>query len=219
LATFNGQVALNCWFWLSFWRGHCEPWIPPWVFFLVRSAESWNCLSPWICLEYPSFFALESWTAGLAAAWSLLPWIALPLLSAELLVYLLVQRKRVIYLISPGCDPVMGDNRAKQFGWLLVDKCYVLDDTYFMKKNCHLFQIGCWYARICVYACINAYKSLRRQTHIHAYKNDIKFIHVYFYMHICQFLEAPNATRAGDGRVGDMCGGRILRVLGNFQSV
>jgi hypothetical protein len=40
--------------------------------------------------------------------------IALPLLSAELLEYLSVQRKRVVYLISPGCDPVMGDNRAKQ---------------------------------------------------------------------------------------------------------
>ena len=41
-----------------------------------------------------------------AAAWSLPPWIALPLLSAELLVYLPAQRKRVVYLISLGCDPI-----------------------------------------------------------------------------------------------------------------
>jgi len=80
-AAFVGLVAVNHWFCLVFWWGCCAPWIPPWVFFLVQSSEIWNCSKPRICLEYPSFLALESWNCWRVAAWSQLPWIALPLLS------------------------------------------------------------------------------------------------------------------------------------------
>jgi len=84
---------------LASWPGRCEPENLPWVFFLVRSVESW------ICLKYPSFLALESlncWQNCL----EFLPCLGVPLwllpggnlLKLHYPYCLTAQRKRVIYL-------------------------------------------------------------------------------------------------------------------------
>jgi len=108
------STAWSLWttgFCLAFWRGRCAPWIPPWVFFLVRSAESWNCLKPRICLEYPSLFALESLNCWLLLLGVSLLGLLLPLLSFRLL----VSAEEACRLSTLGCDPVWEDKRSKQW--------------------------------------------------------------------------------------------------------
>jgi len=107
-------------FCLAFWRGCCAPWIPPWVFFLVRSAESWNCLKPWICLEYPSFLALESWNCWRVAAWSQLPWIALPLLSYRTSCLPFWRRGSMSLILVPRLRPCSGRLKGKAMICLLT---------------------------------------------------------------------------------------------------
>ena len=120
LPTFYGLVAVNHWFLFSLWLGRCAPCIPPWVFFLVQSAESWNFLKPRICMEYPSFLALESWNCWLVAAWSQLPWIALPLLSYRTSCLPFWCRGSVSLILIPRLRPCSGRSKSEAMIYLLT---------------------------------------------------------------------------------------------------
>ena len=72
------------------------------------------------CLGSSSLSGLLSLETAcvLGSAWSILPSLCLSLETSGMLlpgaIFLELYYPSVVYLMSPGCDPVMGDNRAKQ---------------------------------------------------------------------------------------------------------